>query len=172
MDVVIRQENPEASPGSSTVTDLEVYGHEAYESVGEGGEGEEAEEDQDFEEDEEIEIPHAEGEEYNEQITDEMDYLLSGEQGWETDMDESDDEVKTNHYSQPTLVKEENMDNMETLEIPVESIESQWRLCVQKGEDLAVEIESEDEEAKATNKDSNLLAYDFKHTRAISVISI
>ena len=99
-----------------------------------------------------------------------MDQLLSGEQGWDTDMDESDDEVNTKHYSQPTgtMIKSENRDNLETLEYPIEAVESQWRLCKdeieEQAEELAEEIESEDEKAKATNKESNsnLLAYQVK----------
>ena len=63
--------------------------------------------------------------------------LLSGANGWDTDMDESEMESETKEVPP-------NPDEQETLEIPSEhieeAIESQWRLC---GEDFGSDDEKD-----------------------------
>lgn len=125
------------SSTSSSATALEVYDHQNEKPGDDGNTGQEQNSDDEFE--------------------DGMDRLLhcSGLEGWDTDMDEEEDEGNEEENPQTAAeTKTANPDNLETLEIEamdVMAIESQWRLC---GEQGGKDQESEHQDEKKSEEDS------------------
>lgn len=131
------------SSTSSSVTAIEVFDHQNETSGDDGNTGQELD-----------------GDGEHHEFEDGMDRLLHS-QGWETDVDgedddENDEENPTENPQKAAQTETENPDNMETLEVELDSmdisaIESQWRLCGEQGDEGQ---ESKDEDEKKSEQDS------------------